>query len=82
MTKPKNEPSALSIEIAKYLRDWMVEHDLTVEQVAVAMGRSRTYVYEHTSGVRAMDLDILNAVARLGSTSPRALYVELASRMM
>lgn len=59
----------------------MTEHDLSVQRLATALGRSRNYVYEHTNGYRAPDTDLLEAVAELTGTDARSLMMIITGRM-
>lgn len=73
------EPKAL--RWSRALRDYMVEHDLTVEQVAALLGRSPGYVSHRTTGRAPLSLDIILAVAELSRISEQALVVELTNRV-
>jgi hypothetical protein len=80
-TRPEREPTEFSRELSRHLRDFMEEHEITVEQVAADMGRSRSYVSDHTNGLRAPETDLLNHVANLAHTNVQALMLNLLSRM-
>jgi transcriptional regulator with XRE-family HTH domain len=73
------EPKAL--RWSRALRDYMSDHDLTVEQVARAAGRSPGYVSHRTTGRASLSLDIILAVADLTGISERALMIELTDRV-
>lgn len=73
------EPQAL--RWSRALRDFMTDHDLTVEQVARAAGRSPGYVSHRTTGRASLSLDIILAVAELAGISERALMIELTDRV-
>jgi plasmid maintenance system antidote protein VapI len=73
--------SDFSVTLSRHLRDYMAEHDLTVEQVATQMGHSPDFVEEHTSGLRSPDTDLLDAVAQLAGTDIRSLMQTLMGRM-
>lgn len=73
------EPQAL--RWSKALRNYMTDHDLTTEQVAVAAGRTRGYVSHRTTGRAPLSLDIILAVAQLSGISERALMIELTDRV-
>src|SRR5690606_19673205 len=73
------EPKALRWSLA--LRDYMKAHELTVEQVAEAAGRSPGYVSHRTTGRAPLSLDIVLAVAELTHISERALMIDLTDRV-
>ena len=70
----------LSRTLSSALRDVMVEHDVTLDQVAGVLGRSRGYVSERTTGVRELSLDIVVAVAHLTHLSEHAIMLEVTER--
>lgn len=80
-TQPHQPPSDFSAAMSRHLRQYMEEHSLTVNRLAAELGRSRVYVYEHTSGLRPPDTDLFNAVARLTGTDVRSLLMILMGRM-
>lgn len=70
-----------SVEFSRHLRDLMAERGLTVEGVAARMGRSPTYVSEHTNGTRAPETDLLDVIAAMAHLSTHALIIEVTNRM-
>lgn len=79
--QPQQPPSDFSVALSRHLRGYMKEKDFSVERLAAAMGRSRQYVYDHTSGLRPPDTDLLNTVARNTGTDVRSLLLILMGRM-
>lgn len=59
----------------------MREHRLTVDDVADRAGRSRGFVSEHTSGKKAPDTDLMDAVARAIGYDTNALLGEIHERL-
>jgi transcriptional regulator with XRE-family HTH domain len=82
MTRPDIPPAAESVALSRHLRDYMTENGLSVEDVAAAMGRSRSFVSDHTNGLRAPDTDMINTVANLTRTSFTRLMLDLVARMV
>jgi transcriptional regulator with XRE-family HTH domain len=74
--------SEFSVRFSQHLRDYMREHGVTVEEVAARLGRSPTFVSEHTHGLRDPGTDLINAVARLAGTDPRSLVAEISLHML
>lgn len=79
--QPMNEIADFSKTFAQLLRGVMAEHGVTVQQVATYLGRSKGFVSERTSGVRAPDTDIINAVVTLSGVKESDLLVELGRRL-
>lgn len=57
---------------SRHLRDYMAQHDLSVERLAAAMGQ------DVSEALRAPDTDLLNTVARLTGTDVRSLVAHLS----
>ena len=73
--------SAFSRAFAAHLRGVMAERNVNQQTVADLLGRSKGYVSEHTSGKRAVDSDLLDAVAEVAGIESRDLFAEIARRM-
>jgi acetyl-CoA acetyltransferase len=76
-TRPRAEPTPFSVSFGLALRQYMRDHGITVERVADTAGRSSQYVYDHTTGLRAPDTDLLTAVAVLAHVDVRTLVTTL-----
>ena len=70
--------SESSQRVARATATFMVDHGITQTQVAQALGRAQGYVSEHLTGARAIELDLIDAVASLAGVSPYTLLAELA----
>jgi hypothetical protein len=81
-TMPELSASEFTVGFSRCLRDYMAEHAITITDVAARSGRSVMYVSEHTSGMRDVGTDLVNAVARQAGVDPRTLMLELIGRMV
>lgn len=81
MVKPQDAASEFSRTLASHLRDVMHEGHVTQMMIAREMGRSQAFVSERTGGVRPIDTDVLDAVARLLGWSSGRLWAELGQRI-
>lgn len=70
-----------SRRFASALRGYMRERGIYQSSLAEHIGRSVGFVSEHLSGQRAVDTDMLDAVAELAGISSRHLYEEIGRRM-
>jgi transcriptional regulator with XRE-family HTH domain len=79
---PQLPISDFTVQFSRHLRDYMRNKGITVDDVATRMGRSPTFVSEHTHGLRDPGTDLINAVARLAGTDPRSLVAEISLHML
>lgn len=73
--------SDFSRRFSAALQGVMREHGATVNDVATAADRSKGYVSEHTSGAKAPDTDLIDAIASVIGYDTSTLLVEIARRM-
>jgi hypothetical protein len=73
--------SDFSRRFSAALQGVMREHRLAVDDVADKAGRSRGFVSEHTSGKKAPDTDLMDAVARAIGYDTNALLGEIHERL-
>lgn len=73
--------SAFSRDFAAALRSVMTQYDVRQNALAGLTDRSPGYVSEHLSGRRAVDTDLLDAVAQLARMDTSALVSEVTRRM-
>ena len=69
-TRPTSEFSRV---FSLCLRGFMEERHIESRDVARHLGRSAGYVSEHTSGTRAPDTDLLDAVADLAGIDRKSV---------
>lgn len=73
--------SDFSRRFAAALRGYMKEHDVSQKDVAARVERSPGYVSEHISGKRAVDGDLIAAIADAARVAPEGLVEEVTRRM-
>lgn len=71
-----------SRRIARAAQEYMDDHGVTQTQVAKAIGRTQGYVSEHLNGRRAVEMDMLEAIATLSGLSLFGLLAELTQRSL
>jgi len=77
----RRKASDYSKQFSRHLRDVMEEHDVRIEPVARKMGRSPSYVSDHTNGNFPPETDLLDTIAGECHMSTPALIVEVVARM-
>lgn len=71
----------LSRRMGYALRGFIEERDITLDDIATVLGRSRGYVSERTTGVRELGMDVVYATAKLAHLTDDALLTEIYARM-
>ena len=71
--------SDFSESFSRHLRDYMADHGITLEAVAIEMKRAVSYVSERTTGVRPPELDLIDAVALLAHVEPWELVARIVA---
>jgi transcriptional regulator with XRE-family HTH domain len=66
--------------VAEAMQNFMRDHGITQEQIALRLERSQGYVSQRTNGREALTVDIIGAVAEAARLTPEALLFELSQR--
>lgn len=81
MVRGLDATSDFTVKLAHALREVMAEHQVQQEPLRLALGKSQAWVSEHTSGRRAVDSELIAAVAELTEQSPVELLRDLVDRI-
>jgi predicted transcriptional regulator len=73
--------STFTVRLAHALREVMAEHKVQQKPLQEALGKSQAWVSEHTSGRRAVDSEMIAAVAELTKQDPADLLRDLVDRI-
>lgn len=80
--KKQREIADSSRRIAQAASEYMKDHGITQPQIAADIDRSQGYVSEHLNGKRALEFDMLDAIAHRSGVSMYALMAELSARAL